>query len=191
MFGRSILFNRLLSSPWRHQSCRIWLEMKTYLWGEMETSLWDEADPGQPKEQPPGRQAVCCQKLHFSAAKVPAQQQAGRSDHTALGFFLGDFQSINLFGPVDLSHTVQNHCPAYAGTGCKPCSGGASLFWCSWLSLEGSADPRTSFTITSKVRKDTALETAVPAQKLESYSCSACDFFPSPSYSYEWPKMKQ
>lgn len=115
----------------------------------METSLGDEADPGQPKEaeqlvslpgcppssfrvqQPPGTWAVCCQKLHFSAAKVPTQQQEGSSDHTALRFFLGDHQGINLFGPVDLSHTMQNHCPACSGTGCKPRSGRASLFWCS------------------------------------------------------------
>lgn len=58
----------------------------------METSMLDEVDSGWPKEaaqlvsvpgcpasgcraqQPPGTWAVCCQKLHFSAVKVPAQQ---------------------------------------------------------------------------------------------------------------------
>lgn len=40
-------------------------------------------------QQPPGTWAVYCQKLHFSAVKVPAQQRAGSSDHTALSFFLG------------------------------------------------------------------------------------------------------
>lgn len=150
MFGRSILFNHLLCSPWRLQCCRIWLEMETCLWEGKESSLLDEADPDWPKEaaqlfsmpgcppsscrvqHPPGTWAVCCQKLHFSAGKVPAQQWAGSSDYTALGFFLGDCQGISLYGPVDLIPIVQNHCP---GTGCKPCSSGTSLFWCSWQSL--------------------------------------------------------
>lgn len=119
----------------------------------METSLLDEADPGWPKEvaqlvsmprcppsgcrvqQPPETWAVYCQKLHFSAVKLPARQWAGSSGHTALSCFLRDHQGINLFGPVDVIHTVQNHGSACSRTGSKPRSGRTSLFWCSRQSL--------------------------------------------------------